>query len=369
MTHRERVLTLLGGGKPDRVPWFADLDYWTTARIARGEVDADFRRSTEYIDWHEELGCGFYLQGFFPFRATTHRCSVKTSADEADGSRIRTIETPVGRLTERHQYLPTSFSEAAVEHLVKSPADLKAYRSFVENTTFEPDYDWARERAAQIGERGVLVVYTPRTPFMHLVAIDAGLENLMGIMMDAPDELDETLAAMHASSSAAAGIAADCPADVVMIPENLSAEMVGPAYFERYLRGVQFEWSARIRASGKYSCIHMDGTLRGLLREECSVGLSFIEACTPAPVGDVAVGEWPGFRAESETVLWGGIPGVYFTPSVSDDEFDRFVVGVLEVMRREPRYVLGVADQVPPDGLERRIRRVATLVAEHGRYE
>ena len=32
---------------------------------------------------------------------------------------------------------------------------------------------------------------------------------------------------------------------------------------------------------------------------------------------------------------------------------------VLAVMRREPRYVLGVADQVPPDGLESRLRRVA----------
>jgi hypothetical protein len=35
-------------------------------------------------------------------------------------------------------------------------------------------------------------------------------------------------------------------------------------------------------------------------------------------------------------------------------------------MRREPRYVLGAADQVPPDGLESRVRRVAELVEEFG---
>jgi hypothetical protein len=29
----------------------------------------------------------------------------------------------------------------------------------------------------------------------------------------------------------------------------------------------------------------------------------------------------------------------------------------------------GVADQVPPDGLERRIRRVAELTDEFGRYD
>ncbi len=37
-------------------------------------------------------------------------------------------------------------------------------------------------------------------------------------------------------------------------------------------------------------------------------------------------------------------------------------------MISQPRYVLGVADQVPPDGLEQRVRRVAELVGEYGRY-
>ena len=32
-------------------------------------------------------------------------------------------------------------------------------------------------------------------------------------------------------------------------------------------------------------------------------------------------------------------------------------------MVKEPRYVLGVADQVPPDGLEERVKRVGELVA------
>jgi hypothetical protein len=53
---------------------------------------------------------------------------------------------------------------------------------------------------------------------------------------------------------------------------------------------------------------------------------------------------------------------------VSDEEFDAHVRRVLEVMRSEPRYVLGVADQVPPDGLERRVRRVGELVEKYGAY-
>jgi hypothetical protein len=38
-------------------------------------------------------------------------------------------------------------------------------------------------------------------------------------------------------------------------------------------------------------------------------------------------------------------------------------------MRRSPRYVLGVTDQVPPSGLESRVRRVHELVEKFGVYE
>jgi hypothetical protein len=112
----------------------------------------------------------------------------------------------------------------------------------------------------------------------------------------------------------------------------------------------------------------MDGTLAGLLRQESQIGLTFIEAMTPKPVGDLPVSEWPRYRDGSRTIYWGGIPGSYFTPAVSDREFDRHVKEVLTVMREDRRMVLGVADQVPPDGLESRVARVQELVERFGTY-
>lgn len=135
MTARERVLTLLSGKQPDKVSWLGDLDYWATALVGRGQKPQGFQRTAAYLDWHRELGVGFYLQGYFP-----------------------------------------------------------------------------------------------------------------------------------------------------LMPENLSSEVVGPDLFEKFMRPYQSEWAAAIKAAGKFSCIHLDGTLKGLLRQECTVGLSFIEAMTPAPV-------------------------------------------------------------------------------------
>jgi hypothetical protein len=330
-------------------------------------VPEDFKERDTYIEWHRELGIGFYLQGYFPFTTIIENCEVR---EWQEGNRkYREIETPKGTLRECWLYLTESFCEAPVEHLLKSVEDLPAMRYVYENTRYEPDYVFAQRRLNQVGEMGVVLCYLPKSPFMHLVALEAGIENLTLIVLNAPDEFVETIEVMTRAHNKAAQIAVDSPAEVLMIPENLTSEAVGRRFFEQFMRQYQEEWIQKIAEAGKYSFIHMDGTLRGLLREECSTNVSVLEALTPKPVGDLGIEEWADFAEDSKTILWGGVPGVYFTELVNDEEFDRHVKDVLAVMRKEPRYVLGVADQVPPDGLTRRVKRVRELVDEFGVYE
>jgi len=131
------------------------------------------------------------------------------------------------------------------------------------------------------------------------------------------------LDAVRRSHDAAAAIALECPADVLMIPENLSSECVGKTFYEMFMREYEETWARRIHAAGKFSCIHLDGTMKGLLRETCSTSLTFIEALTPAPAGDLEIEKWAQWSGNSSTILWGGIPGMFFTELVSDEEFDQ----------------------------------------------
>ena len=367
MNPRTRLLAILGGQKPEHVPWFGDLDYWATALIGRGEKPVDFKLSDAYIEWHRELGVGFYLQGYFPFKTIIENCGVK---EWNEGNlRRRRIETPSGSLQETWTWLPESFAEAPTEHLVKSAADLRAYRHVHENTRYEPDYAFAKARWRQVDEMGVVLCYLPKSPLMQMIALDAGVTAVSQIYAEAPEEFRETIEAVRRSHDAAARIAVDSPAEILMIPENLSSECVGKTFYAMFIRDYEETWAARIREAGKFSCIHLDGTMKGLLRETCSRGLTFIEALTPAPVGDLEIEKWAEWSGNSHTVLWGGIPGIYFTPLVSEGEFDYHIKRVLGVMRSAPRYVLGVADQVPPDAEERRVRRVRELVEQYGTYE
>jgi len=360
------VLAILSGRKPDLVPWFGDLDYWATAMIGRGERPKDFKQRDDYIAWHRDLGVGFYLQGYFPFKTIMENCAVN---EWNEGNlRHRQIGTPHGTLQETWTWLTDSFAEAPTEHLIKSAADLRAYRYIYDNTHYEPDYAFAEQRRAQVGEMGVVLCYLPKSPLMQMIALDAGVSAAFAIFAEAPDEFAQTIEAIRRSHDSAARIAVESPAEVLMIPENLSSECVGKRFHQMFMRDYQESWAARIRDVGKFSCIHLDGTMKGLLREVCSTGLTFIEALTPAPVGDLEVEKWAEWSGNSQTILWGGLPGIYFTDLVTDEEFDIHVKSVLNVMRSAPRYVLGVADQVPPGGLERRVRRVGGLTEKFGVY-
>jgi uroporphyrinogen-III decarboxylase len=250
--------------------------------------------------------------------------------------------------------------------MINTPEDLAVLRYWGEHTTYRPAPEEALHRRPWLEDLGIVLCYLPRTPFMELVVNLAGISNVVALWSDARDDLEETLAVMERSSTEAAEAALQVPADAFMIPENLSSEVVG-RYYAKYVVPVEREWVGKIQEAGKYAFIHMDGTLRGLMRQVAETGFDVIEAMTPAPTGDVAIEEARRVAGPSP-ILWGGIPGAYFTELVSDHEFDRHVREVLEVMVSDRRMVLGVADQVPPDGLPRRIARVAELVGQHGAF-
>jgi len=98
-----------------------------------------------------------------------------------------------------------------------------------------------------------------------------------------------------------------------MIPENLSSEVVGKNFFHEYMEEYQRCWIERIREKGKYSFIHMDGTLKGLVQEEGSVGFTVMEALTPKPVSDLSLRPIRE-KISDDTIVWGEYRGLFYSP-------------------------------------------------------
>lgn len=346
------------------MPWLGDLDYWLGYLKAADLLPEKYQGDGLYR-LHRDLGVGFYLQGYFPFREVYD--GIEVIEEPVGPGKITRVRTPCGEIREVQEWIPDSYCIAWTERFVKGWRDLAPLRYLYEHTFHEPDYGLAARRYDLIGDNGVVLCYLPKSPFMELVALKAGIEVVSYALADAPEEFEETLRVMECKHDEASEIALNSPAECLMIPENLSSEAVGKRMYARYVQPHEVRWTQRIREAGKYSFIHIDGTLRGLMREVSQTGFNVLEACTPEPSGDIPVEELHKW-AEPGTIIWGGLPGVMFSDLVSDAEFDAFVIRVLEVFRQEPCYVLGVADQVPPLARFGRIARTRDLVEKHGHY-
>ena len=202
MTPRDRILTILAGNEPDQVPWFGDLDYWANSLIKRGLKPGNFILSDDYIQWHRDLGVGFYLQGYLPCKQILSGCKVNEWHE--GHSHYKEISTPIGSVRECWEYIPTSFSEGPVEHFLKSGADIPVMKYIYQNTRFEPDYQIATLRRQQVGDQGVVLCYLPKSPFMHLMALEAGVEAVTLAALTMADEFKDLLDTMKTAFDQAA---------------------------------------------------------------------------------------------------------------------------------------------------------------------
>jgi hypothetical protein len=103
--------------------------------------------------------------------------------------------------------------------------------------------------------------------------------------------------------------------------------------------------------------------VRGLLPKLAATGIDAIEALTPQPVGDVAVEEMRRLAGSSTVILWGGLPGAMFAPPFTWEDLKGQVERTLSSWRGTP-FILGTADQVPPNGNIDFVRQISDLVIE-----
>jgi len=109
--------------------------------------------------------------------------------------------------------------------------------------------------------------------------------------------------------------------------------------------------------------LHNDGTLKASLPLLAETALDAVEAVTPAPVGDLTVQEVKEI-CQGKSIVWGCLPGALFSPLYPEDYFKDYLKKVLETFPAGSGFVLGVADQVPPDADFARICLVRKVLEE-----
>ena len=360
MSMREDLLKRLRGETTAQMPWFGDLSYWYFGLKQQGLLDPKYDGNEGEIRFYKDQKVGqCFLYDVMSYQ-TEYLNDVSYEEKITAEGIFCAYHTKYGDLTSIQTYSPANFSYAHTKHMVNSVEDLKIMAHIFENMKYVPDYERFHHYDRLIGEDGLLTEIAPInvTAVQKLMARWAGVETTVELYYDETDDFDECVMRIQEAQMPVFDILAGSGAQLVEWPENLSSDVTGNL-FDRYNVPYYKRVNEIFHKAGKYTAIHIDGRLKPCLGKLHDAGFDIAEAVTPAPLGDV---ELEDLRKEAgdEIIIWGGLPGGLFSPSVSDQEFEAYVQRILAL--NDPKMVLGVADQVPPDAVEGRVREVSRLI-------
>jgi len=364
-------MAVFEGRQPDVMPWFADLTYWYGAMEYRHELPQKYAGARGRMQLYRDLGCGCHEELYnLPGRLTYYDVKLSQSVEKhRDGTILYEdgYHTPAGSIAAVRKFLPGSHSTPYVKYAVSTRQDLKVLQYLHRNQEFEADFGLQQDRLKDWEGLGFVSSLPPRTPFQRLVVVWAGALNTIRLMMREPEELEETVQVMAESDDPIYEAICESPAPGVYFGENLTSEVITPAMFRRYHTPYYRRRVAQLHAAEKRVYVHIDGALRGILPLMEATGVDCAQSVTPAPVGDIPV-ESLREVAGLNIILWGGLPGVYFSRQYAEETLYSMVREVIDHHLKGHRFILGVSDQVPPDGDINRVKAVTELVEKHARY-
>ncbi|MBI2939558.1 MAG: hypothetical protein HYY04_03900 [Chloroflexi bacterium] len=372
MTYAERILKTFRGERPDVMPWFADLTYWYRASLTRGTLPRKYE-GDRVVDLYRDLGCGCHEHALNrPWVEEYEDVTIAKTVEE-DSAGQPALEktewvTPVGTLTQVKEWEPISFSWAYRKYPVGGVEDLRTLRFIHGHLHVRPDYSSQEHQLRLWGGVGVPSSVPPRSPMANLIVIWMGVLNLCYALADQPGEVDETLEVLGAAQDDIYDIITRSPAPLVYFGDNITGDVVSPTIFRKYYAPYYHRRVPGLHAAGKRIFVHVDGTFRTVLPLMAETGVDCAQSLTVAPLGDVAIHEMRAL-AGPDLVLWSGVPGALFSPQYPVQMVVDTVLECIEHHKAPGRFIMGVCDQVPPDGDIERVRLVSELVERYGRYD
>lgn len=351
MDIRERIVTALRGELPDHVPWTIYRGLLIDCPV---EVQQRLRAQGLGLVVHQRV-------------YTAERPHVRLSDQPAEVAgetvRVRTYETPVGRLVERRRTEPGYGSSWIYEHFVKEPRDYEVLEFIIRDTVYRPDYASYLQAQGEIGPGGIVNTAVLRMPFQRLWIEFTGLERLLYDLHDHPALVEGVLQAMLEKDREMWALVAASPAEFVWAPDNLTARAISPRLFDRYFAPYYEALAAVMHAAGKWLYCHVDGATQGLVDRIARTPIDIVEAFTPEPTGDLSLAEarraWPG------KAIWINFPSSVLVEA--PDAVARVTRDLLRQAAPGGGFLMGVTENVPSWALGPSLGAITETVARYGR--
>ena len=346
------------GEDPGGVLWQPRLEFWYSANKKKGTLPSHLAASSLFDVYEYCLASIRYYKG--RNLKVRHEAVEVHETWETDRRLRTTWTTPVGSLTELIQYDELKLSHRRTEYRLKKPEDFKVLEYILRDERWYWDQEAYEKHMTQFARFGPLQFYFRRSPLQNLFIDEMGFENTIFAMNDYPDVIQRYMKAESDADDAMYDVLRDCPVQYLNFGENIDARMDPPNLWLEYLIPYYRRRTDQLHGAGKFVHIHIDGSMKPLLPHLRECPWDGIEAATPVPQGDVTLEEIK--EAIGEMVLLDGIPALYFLPLYPEGELLRCVEKIVELFY--PRLVLGISDEIPPDGDIERVRMVGKMLKD-----
>ncbi|MHB9034377.1 MAG: uroporphyrinogen decarboxylase family protein [Anaerolineae bacterium] len=265
--------------------------------------------------------------------------------------------TPVGDLREIYHYDEWNQSAFNTEFRLKTPEDIKIMEWMLQHEEWSWDQSAIDKAAAEVGDRGAPQFYFRRSPLQGLFIEHMGFEPAVMMLYDQPEVIEHYMAVAAEADDAMYDVLCASPLEIFNFGENIDAHMDPPTLWRKYLAPYYKKRTEQLHRAGKKVHIHIDGAMKPLLNVIRDVPFDGIEAATPLPQGDVTLEQIK--YALGDMILLDGIPAIYFLPTFDEPTLLDCVKRIVDLFY--PRLVLGISDEIPPDGDIERVRKVGEL--------
>ena len=369
MTERERQLAVLNGKSPDRVPWMPRLEIWYTAHYLAGTLPPEFE-GLRLREVQDKLGVGNTARTGHVMTSRIH--GVEVHERRVGLATYTEYVTPVGTVTSKIQR--TAELDAAgiypleVEHPLKRPEDYGPMMYIIENTHYFPAYEQFEAFDAAVGDRGLPMVQIGDVPFHRFLKDLAGYEKGYLDLFDYPDKVERLLETQsQVLKERMWPIAAQSPATLLLHGAHFSSQTTPVNFFEKYMLPYMKEVADYMHAHGKKVAHHADNDTSEILQLLKDTGYDMHECFVTSPMVPCTL-EQARQVFGGDVAIFGGVPSVILEESVPEEEFEEYMQNLFKVIAPGDRFILGIADNMMPTSLMRRVKRIGELVEERGRY-
>lgn len=370
MTNRERLLAIMAGQSPDRIPWIPRLLIWHTAHTKLGTLPERFRDlSLRQIE--RDLGMGTPAREGRVFTAE-QTGSVDVESRREGESTLTTYRTPVGEVTTRHRSTAeldaVGIGGLEVEHMIKGPEDYAVVEYMAEHTSYTATPDDYLRYEEEIGDDGYPLVAAGDCPFHHFLQKLAGYETGYLHLVDYPDRVEHLLRRMEeVERERQWPLIASSPARLILHGVHFDSSLTPPPMFAQHITPYYRDLSDLLHGRDKVLCMHADNDSRLILGHIQGAGFDMAETFTTDPLVSCTLEEareaWG-----SRVIIWGGVPSVLLERAYGEAEFEAYMRRIFRAVAPGDAFILGVADNIMPDAILGRLERIGEMVAAWGDY-